>query len=517
VIEEVPVRFRRSRSTRPLPIPEKNGDIELLRKFCNVRSDAEFVLLVAYTLAALRPDASYPVLVITGEQGTCKSTIFKLIVRLVDPRSPEQRSLPRNEDDLLVACKGAHLIPYDNISRMPDWLSDAICRLATGGGAGKRKLFTDEDEVLFAGRRPIMLNGIEEVAVRADLVERAVGLMLEPIPESKRRDEKELEADFRDKVPKIFGAVLDGLVFALKYHKQIEIKDKPRMADFAIWAEAGCRAYWPAGTFLKAYRNCLAGSVALIIEGSTVGSAVQAFMSTRQRWEGTASQLLPQLSGIVGEVAAKERTWLKQANALSGSLRRVAGALRKTEIHIETARKAHHRERLVTIKAREPEHRGKSSSASISSSAYSENSNKINATTAEDADDRRTMGGRCTVRTKSAENNENIGADDADDLIGLSTGGPTPTAGRPELRRADRGALGHGREPARPGASRLFRILERKKLTEGGPHAAQQTNPNRWLAHREAFSQTRRALETLYARTEGPFELVCIDAGSPPL
>ena len=32
-----------------------------------------------------------------------------------------------------------------------------------------------------------------------------------------------------------------------------------------------------------------------------------------------------------------------------------------------------------------------------------------------------------------------------------------------------------------------------------------------------SFSKTRRSLETIYARTEGPFELVCIDGGSPPI
>jgi len=36
---------------------------------------------------------------------------------------------------------------------LPAWISDTLCRLATGGGFAVRQLYTDQDEVLFdAGR-----------------------------------------------------------------------------------------------------------------------------------------------------------------------------------------------------------------------------------------------------------------------------------------------------------------------------------------------------------------------------
>ena len=103
----------------------------------------------------------------------------------------EHRSMPRSEEDLLVAAKSQHVLAFDNVSGLGEWLSDAICRLSTGGGAGKRRLYTDEDEVLFSGRRLVAINGIEDVAVRPDLVDRAVMLALEPIAEKQRRDEAE--------------------------------------------------------------------------------------------------------------------------------------------------------------------------------------------------------------------------------------------------------------------------------------------------------------------------------------
>jgi energy-coupling factor transporter ATP-binding protein EcfA2 len=348
IVADPPVRFHRSPSMRPLPIPQKGGSIDLLRPFCNV-SDDNFVLLVAYLLTALRPDSNYPVLVLTGEQGCGKSTLARMIMHLADPRIPEQRTMPRSEEDLLVAAKGQHALSFDNISGLPVWLSDAICRLSTGGGAGKRKLYTDEDEVLFSGRRPVVLNGIEDVVTRPDLVDRSVIQLLEAIPESKRRDEADHGREFEQAAGKIIGALLDGLVAALKNLPTVKITDKPRMADFALWGEAGTRAFWPAGTFLRAYRENVARAVDLTIEASTVATAVQAFMGGKTEWIGTASELLPLLATMVGEQLARERGWPKQANQLSNKLRRVAPPLRRVGIDIAFERQPHVGTRLVHI------------------------------------------------------------------------------------------------------------------------------------------------------------------------
>ena len=211
IVADPPVRFLRAPSMRPLPVPARGGSIELLRPFCNLSQDG-FTLFVAVLLAGLRPQSNYPVAVLTGEQGTGKSSLVRLLARLIDPRMPEQRSTPRTEEDLLVAAKGQHFLSFDNVSGLPDWLSDAICRLSTGGGAGKRRLYTDEDEVLFSGRRLVAINGIEDVAVRPDLVDRAVMLALEPIAEKQRRDEAEYNAEFARIAPKVLGALLDGAV-----------------------------------------------------------------------------------------------------------------------------------------------------------------------------------------------------------------------------------------------------------------------------------------------------------------
>jgi curved DNA-binding protein CbpA len=358
VVTDPPVRFVRSGSMRPLPIPTRGGSIEALRKFINVKSRDEatgadeFVLLVAYTLAAHRPNCNYPVLGLAGEQGSGKTSLVRLLGSLIDPRSPQLRTMPGNERDLIVAARHAHLLGFDNISGLSDDMSDAICRLSTGGGHGERELYTNREESTFEGRRPVCLNGIEDVATRPDLVDRALMLLLVAIPPDSRRDEKDIDREFAEAAPAIFGALLDGLVSGLRNLTSVKIVGKPRMADFALWAEACTLAYWPAGTFMRAYRENIAAANEVVIEASAVGDAVRRFMAGRQTWEGTASELLQQLTPLVPEALARERSWPKNARALSGKLRRAAPPLRKVGIDVAFVREGHDRERTIVITAR---------------------------------------------------------------------------------------------------------------------------------------------------------------------
>ena len=108
-----------------------------------------------------------------GEQGSAKTTTARGFRELVDPSTVPVRAAPKDERDLMIAATNGWVINLDNLSRLPAWLSDAICRLATGGGFATRELYTDADEVLFNATRPVIVNGIEELATRSDLLDRA--------------------------------------------------------------------------------------------------------------------------------------------------------------------------------------------------------------------------------------------------------------------------------------------------------------------------------------------------------
>jgi hypothetical protein len=97
------------------------------------------------------------------EKGSAKTVLSKLLKALVDPNAAPVRALSREERELMIAANNGHLLAFDNLSGLPNWLSDALCRLASGGSFAVRQLYTDDEEVLFEAARPILLNGIEDV------------------------------------------------------------------------------------------------------------------------------------------------------------------------------------------------------------------------------------------------------------------------------------------------------------------------------------------------------------------
>ena len=284
LVERPPVRFRRSSGMQPLPAPEPGGTIELLQPFLNVSRD-DFVLVVAWALAVLRDRGPYPVIALSGEQGSAKSTFSAILRALLDPNSAPLRALPREDRDLFIAASNGHVLAFDNISRLPAWISDTLCRLATGGGFAVRQLYTDQDEVLFEATRPVILNGIEEVVTRADLADRAIFLTLEPIPEESRRPEAELWTEFDKVRPQILGVLLDAISSGLRKLPETRLEGLPRLADFALWATACEGALWPTGTFMAAYSGNRDEAVESVIESDSVAAAVRALMAERTEWD----------------------------------------------------------------------------------------------------------------------------------------------------------------------------------------------------------------------------------------
>jgi hypothetical protein len=354
VIENPPVRFRRAAGMQPLPMPVPGGSVETLRSFLNVKTDADFVLAVAWALAGLRNRGPYPVLALSGEQGSAKSSFSAILRALLDPNTAPLRALPREHRDLFIAASNGHVLAFDNVSGLPAWISDTLCRLATGAGFAVRQLYTDQDEVLFDAARPVILNGIEEVVNRPDLADRAVFLTLQPIPEEHRRPEQELWTAFHAERARIMGVLLDAVVVGLKRLPETRLEKLPRMADFALWATACETALWAAGTFWSAYCGNRDEAVEGVIDADPIATAVRAVMATRTVWTGTASDLLGALAEVVGERVAKSKTWPDGPRALAGRLRRVAAFLRKIGIEIGFEREGRARTRTITITTIQP-------------------------------------------------------------------------------------------------------------------------------------------------------------------
>src|SRR5262249_32786997 len=146
--------------------------------------------------------------------------------------------------------------------------------------------------------------GIEDFVTRPDLVDRAILLTPETIPEENRRLEKELGAELDQKRPKILGALLDAMVHGLRELPNVRLARLPRMADFALWVTAFETAFgWQPGTFAAAYEANRGSAVSTAIAADLVATAVQSFMDTltTDGWVGTATSLLETLAPFVPE------------------------------------------------------------------------------------------------------------------------------------------------------------------------------------------------------------------------
>jgi hypothetical protein len=333
-----PVRFRRPAGISPLPVPERGGSIETLQSFLNLASRNDLVLIVAWLLAALRSGGPYPLLAISGEQGSAKTVLSKLLKALIDPNAAPVRSLSREERELMIAANNGYLLAFDNLSGLPVWLSDALCRLASGGSFAVRQLYTDDDEVLFQAARPILLNGIEEVISRPDLGDRAIFLTLAPIGEAERRPEAELWREFEIARPCILGALLDAVVHGLRALGRVRLDRLPRMADFALWATACETALWPAGSFARAYAANRMAAIEGLIEADPVATCVRELMAERSTWTGRAADLLRAGGAVGNEAWTKSAGWPKTPRALAGRLRRAQMFLRTLGIEITFSR-----------------------------------------------------------------------------------------------------------------------------------------------------------------------------------
>lgn len=354
VITDSPVAFRRAPGMLPLPIPIAGGPIDALRPFVNVGTEDDWRLLVGCLVAALRPRGPYPVLVLQGEQGSAKTTAARVFRALVDPNAVAVRAEPRDGRDLMIAATNGWVIALDNLSHVQAWLSDALCRLSTGGGFSTRELYTDAEEVLFEAQRPVILNGIEELATRSDLLDRAVMLSSPVIPEHRRQSEEEFWEAFQAMRPFVLGAVLDAVVIALRRLPSVKLAKLPRMADLAKWVTAAEPALgWELGDFMVAYSRNREASNDMALEGSPVAAAVTGLVAEREEFSGTASELLATLEKAVEEKIQKQHSWPRSPRAFSNVLRRLAPNLRASGIDIGFRRDGRDRRRLITIRTTE--------------------------------------------------------------------------------------------------------------------------------------------------------------------
>jgi hypothetical protein len=359
IVDDPPVRFRRSQAMHPLPVPERGGSFDELESFLNIKDPGDLHLICGVLCCYLRPGYPYPILVFQGEAGSAKSTATKVLRRLIDPNKADLRDPPHKIDDLLVTTMHNHVITVENASTIAPSLSDALCRLATGAGTAKRGLYTNHDEVVINARRPVIMNGIE-FSMRDDLASRAIFVELAPITDTEMRDEEDFNERFEKARPRIFGAICDALATGLTNIDSVKPERLPRMADFMRWGIACSGAFAVnENDFEDAYWRNVESLTENVIEGDPVSVAIREFAyrlheeeepgsreapytdlhthraAEPRRFRGTSSELLKRLERLVDEKTKTGKGWPANGSVLSRRITRSAPTLRKAGIDVQ--------------------------------------------------------------------------------------------------------------------------------------------------------------------------------------
>lgn len=348
VVKSSPVLFRRTALTNPLPTPAPEGDLDLLRDFLNC-TDETWPLLRGWLVAGLCPSIPHAILLLGGQQGTGKSTAAKMLSLLIDPSPAPLRTEPRDVDSWATAASGSWLVTLDNVSSVPAWLSDALCKSCTGDGVVRRRLYTDQDLAVLAFRRVVCMTSIDPGALRGDLADRLCLVDLEVIPDRLRRTDAELAQAFEEARGRMFGGLLTALSNALEALPEVDLQELPRLADFgkllAALDKADNMDVSDEHSGFQLFMNQRGRLAAEVVEADPIAMSIVGLLENQSSWSGTASDLLAE---ITPERAP--RGWPQSAKSLGGRLKRISPALERLGIetsHGKTADSS--RKRLITM------------------------------------------------------------------------------------------------------------------------------------------------------------------------
>lgn len=252
------VRFWKPKNLLSHPFPQKTTRfLELMRKFFNLSKDEELLLLLAFIVKCLLPKSgSMPILVIVGNKGDGKTTISRHIKSCVDNTSPIVNPSPVKTEDLVIVGHSTHLMAFDNISKLNKVLSDVFCQMSTGIGFLDRRLYTNNDFLVYSFLKPIILNGIDEFASRADLRDRCIFLRLKSLNKKNRISEIQFEKEFQACLPELLGGIFELISGVLRELPNVSFEGHERMTEYSRVGVAIERVLnYSSGTFEKVYKD----------------------------------------------------------------------------------------------------------------------------------------------------------------------------------------------------------------------------------------------------------------------
>lgn len=350
LIDDPPVLFRRYSNLKELPNPEPGGDLTDLLAFANLKTDRDCRLFLAYVVTVVLPHIARPILNTTGPMGSGKTTLGRLVKKLIDPTAPEFVRVAYR--DFLQKAAHTYVLALDNQSVLSADTTDTICRLVTGEADSKRRLYSDDDDIIYQLKRAVILNAINPPSDRADLLDRSLMLELERIEDTARRDEEAMWRAFEEQHGKLLGSIFDTLSKTLALHPDLKLTRKPRLADFGGYAAAVYKALgYSSEIFLQDWDSVVKVQHQATIDGSPVALAILEFMRDKEEHTDTSSGLHKDLEDVAANLninTKRDKEWPKSARYLWRRIREVSSVL--NDEGVETYRSRTNTNKTITLR-----------------------------------------------------------------------------------------------------------------------------------------------------------------------
>src|SRR5918994_7664703 len=199
--------------------PDRNYEPDIFDRFLqltNLKEDQDRILLKVYIVSLFIPDIPHAKLVLHGEKGSAKSTLQTMIKLLADPAKPTLLTIHSDRSEFIQQLAHNHIAYYDNVKVTPGWLSDEACKAVTGIGQSKRKLYSDDDDIVYEYKRCLGFNGINISLSEPDALDRSMMIELNRITKENRKIESDIMVEFLKLRPKLLGYIFDTLVKTLQ-------------------------------------------------------------------------------------------------------------------------------------------------------------------------------------------------------------------------------------------------------------------------------------------------------------
>ncbi len=307
IIDNPPILFNRYRHQAEQLIPVRNGDINKIFDYLNIKN--YHTLFLCWLISCFVPDIPHAMLIVYGEKGSAKSTACSLLKQLIDPSVLDTLTIPKDMRSLIINLQKHWFLPFDNVSYINEETSDTLCRAITGGGIQQRKLNTNAEDCIFTFKRCLAINGINNVATRSDLLDRSILIELSRIEDKDRRELSEVLDKFKTDLPYILGGIFDVLSKAMSIYPTVKLDKLTRLADFTRWGYAIGEALGDKGqSFIDEYNSNIKAQNDEALNNNAVATLIIAFMSDKKNWYGKVSELYNKLVAMTSNCGSMIRS-----------------------------------------------------------------------------------------------------------------------------------------------------------------------------------------------------------------